>query len=188
MFQSDDLVDPFATIEGEHVILGDVTTDHYPLIHAWLNDLPTLRSAGVPIRPTTFDTFVRLYEQGMAGMREDQVWFLVTDRESGTPVGFTMLRDIDITHQRCEFAITIGAAAQRGRGLGTEATRLTVDYAFEVLDLHTVLLTVASYNLGGIRAYSRAGFREIGRQRESWALGSRLYDTVYMDCIAPTDH
>jgi RimJ/RimL family protein N-acetyltransferase len=179
----DDIVDPYATIVGERVILSDITPEDFPRVHAWLNDLPTLRSAGVPIRPTTFDTFTRRYEQGMAGMREDQVWFLVSDRVTSTPVGFTLLRDIEQVHQRCEFAITIGAAAQRGRGYGTEATRLTLDYAFDVLDLHTVLLTVASYNLGGIRAYEKAGFREIGRQRETWALGNRLWDTVYMECI-----
>jgi len=46
------------------------------------------------------------------------------------------------------------------------------------------MLTVSPYNERGIRAYTRAGFREFGRRREAWRLGGRAYDVVYMDCLA----
>ncbi len=59
-----------------------------------------------------------------------------------------------------------------------------IDYAFTVLGLHNVLLTVFSFNERGIRAYRRAGFKEIGRRREARRLAGCAYDVVYMDCLA----
>ncbi|MDQ3699387.1 MAG: GNAT family N-acetyltransferase, partial [Chloroflexota bacterium] len=34
------------------------------------------------------------------------------------------------------------------------------------------------------RAYSKAGFREFGRRRQSKLMGGRLWDTIYMECLA----
>ena len=38
--------------------------------------------------------------------------------------------------------------------------------------------------LAEFRAYSRAGFRVIGRRHEVVARGGRLHDLMYMDCLA----
>ncbi|RYG86054.1 N-acetyltransferase, partial [bacterium] len=69
-------------------------------------------------------------------------------------------------------------------GLGTEATRLTLDYAFNALGLWNVLLRVVATNGRAIKAYERAGFKAIGRQRGSYRLGQEVYDDLYMDCVA----
>ena len=37
---------------------------------------------------------------------------------------------------------------------------------------------------GVLRAYRRAGFKEFGRLRESFRIGGRVYDTIYMDCLS----
>jgi diamine N-acetyltransferase len=59
-----------------------------------------------------------------------------------------------------------------------------LDYGFAALGLHNILLHVYSYNERGIRAYTRAGFREIGRRREALRLAGQAHDIVYMDCLA----
>lgn len=71
-----------------------------------------------------------------------------------------------------------------GKGYGTEVAELMLDYGFGGLSLHNIMLRVYSDNERGIRAYTRAGFREIGRRREAHRLGGRAYDVVYMDCLA----
>ena len=52
------------------------------------------------------------------------------------------------------------------------------------LGLHNMLLTAFSFNERGIRAYRRAGFKEVGRRREARRLAGHAYDVVYMDCLA----
>jgi diamine N-acetyltransferase len=39
-------------------------------------------------------------------------------------------------------------------------------------------------NPAGIRAYKKAGFKEIGRRRECRMMGGKLWDEVHMDCIS----
>jgi RimJ/RimL family protein N-acetyltransferase len=69
--------------------------------------------------------------------------------------------------EEAEYGIVIGEPDCQGRGYGTETTSLMLDYAFTVLGLHNVMLTVMAYNLAGIRTYEKAGFRQ-------WAGAGRL--------------
>jgi len=39
-------------------------------------------------------------------------------------------------------------------------------------------------NPAGIRAYKKAGFKEIGRRRECRMMGGKLWDEVHMDCLS----
>jgi diamine N-acetyltransferase len=81
-----------------------------------------------------------------------------------------------------EFGSLIGE--RRNQGLGTEATRLTLDWGFTVLGLHSTLLVSFSWNTAAIRAYEKAGFREIGRRRGAVVTLGRRFDQVLMDAVA----
>jgi len=97
------------------------------------------------------------------------VSFVIYDRATDRPIGTTALDGIAHRHGTAEFSIGIGDESFRGKGYGTEATRLMLDYAFGVLGLSNVMLIVYDYNRAGRRAYAKAGFREFGRRH-----GSRL--------------
>ena len=99
-------------------------------------------------------------------------------------MGTAYLAGIDHRHRRAEFGVLIGEPTCRGKGYGTEAARLVLDYAFTALGLHNVMLTCYEFNLAGQRAYARAGFREFGRRRQSHWMGGRWWDEVYMECLA----
>ncbi len=120
------------------------------------------------------------YEKALAA--RDQVHFTIYERATLRPIGGAKLADI--AGRTATFAIAIGEKECWRKGCGTEATRLVLDYGFNALGLHNILLTVHSYNERGRRAYRRAGFREIGRRREVIDRGGRLHDLVYMDCLA----
>ena len=74
------------------------------------------------------------------------------------------LEDIDHNFLRAEFGIFLGQ--RRGTGIGTDATRLVLDWAFTMLGLHNVMLESYAFNEPAMRAYERAGFRVIGRRRD----------------------
>jgi RimJ/RimL family protein N-acetyltransferase len=93
-----------------------------------------------------------------------------------------MLTGIDYRHARCGFGILLGE--RRGQGLGTEATRLALDWAFNALSLRNVLLEVMPWNAAAIRTYEKAGFRHIGRRRDALLLHGRRWDELYMDAVA----
>jgi RimJ/RimL family protein N-acetyltransferase len=82
-------------------------------------------------------------------------------------IGTTALTDIEgAAHKSALFRIVIGEKETWGHGYGTEATRLVMDEAFEVLDLDEVKLEVFNHNLRAQSAYKRVGFIETGRHVE----------------------
>ena len=76
------------------------------------------------------------------------------------------------------------ATSRHGRGLGTEAIRVLARHLFEERGHHRLTIDPAADNAAAIRAYEKAGFREIGIMREyergpdgSW------HDGVLMDML-----
>lgn len=156
-----------------------------PHLHRWYNDFTVNRGNSDTLEPSTFDQALRWYESSL--ISEDAIGFAIHDRATGAPIGVTFLHHIDLRHGTAEYGITIGERSFHGRGYGTEVTQLILDYAFTTLGLHSVMLTVGAFNLAGIRAYEKAGFREIGRRRKCWLMGGRLWDRVYMECVRHTE-
>jgi diamine N-acetyltransferase len=176
---------PLVTSAGELVALGPPRRDLVPVFLRWANDFGTQRTLGDLPAPVTFEQEVGGYEYDVRRMRTaGEVRFVVYQRADRRPIGVCRLFDLDERNRAAAFAILIGEPAYRGRGYGTEATRLTLDYAFSVLGLHSVALTVYEYNLAGRRAYSNAGFCECGRRRQAQWLGGRWWDVICMECLA----
>ena len=107
--------------------------------------------------------------------------FTIYDRSDSTPVGTIGLLRINHAHGTAELGIALGE--RRGQGLGTEATRLALDYAFSVLQLRNVLLETLEWNLAGLKAYERAGFRRVGVRRGAVMSRGRRTDVVLMDAV-----
>ena len=173
---------PILNIEGDLVALGPLRRDLLPLYQRWINDLRTMRTLGVPPLPMTSEKEQEWYDR--QSKAEDDVPFTIYERESLRPIGNTGLHGVDHRNRTATFGILIGEFECRGKGYGTETTRLMLDYAFTALGLHNVMLTVFAFNPAGIKAYERAGFKEIGRRRESRMMGGRLWDEIYMDCLS----
>jgi RimJ/RimL family protein N-acetyltransferase len=184
MEQPQEQTSPVISIVGEKVALGPIRRDLVPLYHRWINDFAVLRTLHIP-RPCTFEEVMAIHEEEVAEERKRRVvYFTVYDRETLLPIGRTDLGDINYRDRRAGFGIEIGEADYRGRGYGTEAVRLTLDYAFTALGLHNISLETWEYNLAAQRAYTKAGFRELGRLRQAKFMNGKLWDIVYMDCLS----
>ena len=70
----------------------------------------------------------------------------------------------------------------RGRGVGRRLLEALVARARE-LGYHKLVLAAFPWNEAGMRAYGRAGFREVGIYREQGRLDGRWVDTVVMEKI-----
>jgi diamine N-acetyltransferase len=175
---------PLVNVVGGRVALGPLQREMGPLFAVWMNDFATQRSAGFPPSPEPWPAErMGRWLDGVLGDGQ-RVWFAIYETAAWRMVGHANLRDIDHEHGTAEFGITIGDPADRGKGYGSEATRLLLGYAFTTLGLSNVLLDVLAFNRAGIRAYEKAGFKEIGRRREAFVDGDRVWDVVFMDCVA----
>lgn len=173
---------PVINVTGERVALGPIRKDLLALYTRWVNDLDAARMLEMPPGPMTEEKELEWFE-GQA-KAEDSMAFTIYERENLQPIGNTSLFEVDYRNSRATFGILIGEPEFRNKGYGTETTRLMLDYAFAALGLHSVMLTVFEFNPAGLRAYQKAGFKEFGRRRECRRMGGKLYDEIYMDCLA----
>ena len=90
----------------------------------------------------------------------------------GEAIGIVVLRSIDPIHRGTDLHITIGEGAFRGKGYGTEAIRVTVNFAFDRLGLHKVVSTPFSNNDPMIRCLEKCGFEQEGRLRDALFIGA----------------
>ncbi|SDJ16497.1 GNAT family N-acetyltransferase [Salimicrobium halophilum] len=87
----------------------------------------------------------------------DRLDLAVIDKETGMLVGEVVLNLYDEQTHSMNFRILIGPDG-RNRGLGTEASKLLLDYAFRETDLHAITLSVFAFNPRAIHVYESLGF------------------------------
>jgi diamine N-acetyltransferase len=132
--------EPDFIVVGEKVALGPLRRDLAAAYARWMNQLEVRRGLdhlGVAT-PHSQEKWVEENIESGAKREPQAVEFTVYDRTDSTPVGTAGLLEIAHANGTAEFAIAIGE--RRGQGLGTEATRLVLDFAFHVLQLRNVLL------------------------------------------------
>ena len=178
--------DPHIFLKGTLVALGPLSKSEIPLLTRWYNDPITLLLGGDDLIPTSEARSEALWTKFLEEENDKRVFFTIYENSSMRPIGMCNIRDINTLHGTGELGILIGDAGDRGKGYGSEAVALLVDYGFTAFGLTNIWLDTLSANTAGIRAYLRAGFKEIGRRRGSHRIGTRVYDTVLMDCI-PAD-
>lgn len=183
--QAQESAKPTLNIVGEKVAFGPAHRALLPLLNKWDNDFTVFFLGSNVLRPVAMETteaFVASHLKGEEGQRS--IFFIIYEYASLRPIGWTVLRHIDAKDGTADFGILIGEHDCWGKGYGTEATRLVLDYGFTVENLHNIVLDTASHNERAIHAYTRAGFRIIGRRREALCWGGKRYDSVLMDCLA----
>ena len=176
--------EPIVLMRGERVALGPLHASLLPLLSRWANDPRTVELGGDAFRPQPLEAVEAEWGPLLRGERPGWAGFAVYALPGLRPVGLANVRDFLTPHRTAEFGITIGDPADRGRGYGTEATRMLLGWAFAELGVHNVWLDTLSTNPGAIRAYARAGFREIGRIRQARRIGGVVADLVLMECLA----
>jgi diamine N-acetyltransferase len=175
--------EPDFIVVGERVALGPLRPDLVAVYARWMNQLDVRRGLdqqGIATPQSQAKWVEDNLERG-AKREPEAVEFTVYDRTDSAPVGTAGLFDIVHAHGRAEFAIALGE--RRGQGLGTEATRLVLDFAFHVLQLRNVMLVTLEWNVAGLTAYERAGFRRVGIRRGATISRGRPTNFVIMDAV-----
>lgn len=169
-------------IVGEQVALGPLRSDLLDLYQRWLNDFSTMRNLGDTLRPTARETVAAWYARRTTA--PDTFVFLIYARVPVRPIGIAQLQQVDLRNRCAEYVVAIHEPDARGRGYGTEVTRLVLDFAFQSVGLHSVYLAVFAFNHGARRAYEKAGFSVCGRRRAALLLDGRYWDEDIMECLA----
>lgn len=171
---------PTLWLRGTKAGIGPLRADLKELYWRWENTIPTIVGYNRQT-PQPFEVG-RLFYDGYEKSCDRHLKFTIYDLtdERPVPVGAAQVY-VDQMRRNGEYVVAMGEG--RGKGVGSEATRLVLDYAFHVTNLRCVHLTVIEPNKGAIRAYEKAGFKKQGRRRNANQWLGQTVDEVLMDAI-----
>ncbi|RPF20367.1 GNAT family N-acetyltransferase [Myceligenerans xiligouense] len=182
---------PDLWLTHDGVGLGPLRADLLESYWRWENSLPVMAGYARQTPESLTERTAGLDHQ--LSDTETQTRFTIyrdhtdsSDGEVWRPVGMASLL-VDDRYRTAEFFIYIGEPAERGRGTGTAATTMVLDWAFHVAALRCVHLSVIAQNTGAIRSYEKAGFRIVGTRRRTGSWLGQPADEVIMDAI-PEDY
>jgi UDP-4-amino-4,6-dideoxy-N-acetyl-beta-L-altrosamine N-acetyltransferase len=157
------------------ITIRPIVREDTPHIIAWRN-APHVMENFIDRNPLDEDTHARWLTNHVDAGKVAQ--FIIC--ADGVEVGSIYLRDIDPVHKKAEFGIFIGDDAQTGKGIGSQATRLIVDYGFRMLGLNKIFLRVLANNEAAVHCYEKAGFAREGYFKEDVCIHNRFYDVIFM--------
>lgn len=106
--------------------------------------------------------------------------FAICATEDDTHIGLAALFEISWVDRVARYGILLGEHHPQTRGVGTEVTQLLLRYAFDVLNLNRVELSVFDFNTRAYKGYQQIGFQEEGRLRQRRFGDGEYHDEVIM--------
>jgi RimJ/RimL family protein N-acetyltransferase len=169
-------------LAGERVRLRGVRDDDLPTLAKWEMDPGRSATQSHWVAPSSEAAAKERIAKWSANDKDDLGFAIETLDDPPRLVGHLGLWGATPKDRCATLGIGLGRE-YTGRGYGSDAMRVIVDYAFRELGLHRLQLSVAPFNQAGIRAYEKAGFVEEGRHRESVLHDGRWYDDVLMSIL-----
>jgi ribosomal-protein-alanine N-acetyltransferase len=144
----------------------------------WLNDREVTRFLNSGVFPNTVEQMEEYYRNIV--LSADNAMFAIIDKESDEHIGNIKLGPIDWLMRIAPLGIMIGNKECWGKGYGTEAIRLVLDYAFNRLNLHKVIAGIVAIHQASIRAFEKGGFEREGQAKSQFFLDGKFYDSLYL--------
>ncbi len=162
---------------GEKIYLKTLNVENATTAYAsWLNN-PEVNQY-LETRRTTIEELQEYIRQRR--INPNVFFWGIFLRDNHRHIGNIKLEPIDYEKGVSNFGILIGEKDCWGKGYGTEATTLAVDFSFRELDLKRVELGVIINNRGAIRMYEKAGFQFEKLEEKSINHNGVLYDNYKM--------
>jgi RimJ/RimL family protein N-acetyltransferase len=179
----------FAVIAGKLVSLRALERDDLKLMHKWLNDEEVMQWArSKPDNTASMESVEKEFEQDVKGENPHRRTFIVAEKRTGKPVGWAMIRWWRPFSTTADLGLVIAEKHLRGKGLGTEATRLLVNVAFNQYNMHKTGLFTRADNKAAVRAVTKCGFRVEGRHPDEIYFNGKYWDGLTFGLIRKEHH
>ena len=164
---------------GRSVRLRPLRGDDLPYLEQWWYDPSIVVLQNHTVLPRPEGGVSEQFSQWSANTSSDAVGLSIELIDTEEFVGHVTLYGRNPINQSATLAIVLGPEFH-GRGYGSDAVRLAVNYGFLQLGLNRIELQTWAFNTRGIASYAKAGFVEEGRRREAVFFNGRRHDEVIM--------
>jgi RimJ/RimL family protein N-acetyltransferase len=165
-----------------NVTIRPLATTDLDTWYAWEYDIELGMLAGwTPLLAKT--AFQQKFEQRINEPKSEMKYFAVDYNDQFT--GVLQLAEIDHFEKRAVISIFIGPKELWGRGIGSTALRLLLDYAFTVQGLERISAEVYGFNTRSQRLMERVGFQKEGILRQHELQNGKRQDLHVYGILKP---
>lgn len=168
------------TIEGQKINLRPITAEDAPAMWAAIKDEESMRFTGTQ-QSFTFEQVEAFCRKVAAA--DDRFDFAITLKNDPAYIGEVVLNNIDPINRSASFRIALAGPTRFGKGYGSEATHLVVDFGFRTLNLHRIELEVYDFNPRAIHVYEKIGFQREGIRRDVLWFDDAFHDGIIMSML-----
>ncbi|MFA5545159.1 MAG: GNAT family N-acetyltransferase [Sphaerochaetaceae bacterium] len=160
-------------ITGEKTMLRPIVFEDIEILNRWKNDEETFKYLGGGFSPISIDQ-QKQWLDNLIDLTGNHRRYLVC-LETGSPIGFIGLYDINWINRTAEIGIYIGEKEARGHGYAYDATTTLEAYAKDYLNIRKLKIFVITNNLPAIKMWMKLGYQKIGEyQKERYIRGEYL--------------
>jgi len=169
---------------GELVRLTSEEPDAFAKVEVrWQRDTEFHRLADSdPAEMSSEKKIKEWFEKRNEEVKPERYPFFIRTLDGDKLIGFLGLW-MDLIHAEAWVGIGIGERDHWGKGYGTDAMKLCLQFAFTELNAHRVSLGVHEYNPRAARSYEKAGFRLEGRTRGDVMREGKRTDSLWMGIL-----
>ena len=165
---------------GKRLYLRPLKKEDLIYIRKWSND-PEVRKLIGEVAPMSQADADKFFER--VDNDNTREWFVFVIKENERVIGEGGLLRMFPAWRTTDISLIIGEKDAWGKGYGTEAILLLLDYAFRCLKFHRVAIGVVGFNERAIRFWEKVGFKKEGIQRDGYYYDNRYYDFVMMSLL-----
>jgi len=108
----------------------------------------------------------------------------VADRHTDDLVGTTTLFSLNGPQRRAEIGYSL-LSLHQGKGYASEALRLAISHAFDILGLERIEADIDPRNLASCRLVEKLGFKREGLLRQRWRVNGETCDSALYGLLLP---
>jgi diamine N-acetyltransferase len=167
-------------LTGKRVYLRPIEKNDLAQFSVWFND-PEIRGLTGEVFPTSqagMDEFLQKIQTDAS-----RCWFAVVLRENDRLIGETGLLRMFPAWRTTDLTLILGDSSAWGRGYGTEAITLLMDYAFGYLNFHRISIGVVGTNERALHVYEKVGFKREGIQRDGYFYNHKYQDFIMLSIL-----
>ena len=149
---------------GKHVYLRPILKEDIPHFTRWINDPEVTAFLKMSVPMTPEDELA--WFESLQKRKDTDISFAIALTDTDEVIGNMSLVRINHRHGTATTGSMIGSKDCWGKGYGTEAKMLLLEYAFHTLNLRKICSTVYAFNGRSKRCLEKCGYREEARLRD----------------------
>jgi RimJ/RimL family protein N-acetyltransferase len=163
-------------LKGKKVTLRPFSVEDAPTLQRWIND-PEVRQFLTVLYPAQLQS-EREWVEGLAKKPDKDVVLMM--EVEGRPIGSMGLHSINWKDRTAMTGALIGEKDCWGKGYGTDAKMVFLDYAFNTLNLRKIYSRVYSFNKRSLAYSLHCGYEVEGRLIKEHFCRGRYWDVIVL--------